>query len=88
MLKIFSHKKLGKLEFLIVRPMIISEKISMKNQKEYQSGVGVLLCLAKHSRPDIANATRELSKANNCANPALFKEYKKWFEVGTNQECQ
>ena len=30
--------------------------------------------LVKHSCPDLANATRELSKANNSANPAAYKE--------------
>ena len=28
----------------------------------------------KHSRPDVANATGQLSKANDGANPAAFKE--------------
>ena len=31
-------------------------------QKRYRSGVGTLLYLVKHSRPDIANSVRELSK--------------------------
>ena len=30
--------------------------------------------LVKHSRPAIANVTRELSKANDSANPAAFCE--------------
>ena len=34
----------------------------------------MLLFLTKFSRPDIANAERELSKVNNCANLAHFKE--------------
>ena len=34
----------------------------------------MLLFLMKHSRPDIANATRELSKENDGANPAAFNE--------------
>ena len=34
----------------------------------------MLLYLVKHSRPDIANATRELSKANNGVNPVVYKE--------------
>ena len=36
--------------------------------------MGMLLYLVKHSRPDIANATRELSKANDKANPAAYHE--------------
>ena len=46
----------------------------MKDQRMYLSGIGMLLYLVKHSHPDIANATRELSKTNNGANPAAYKE--------------
>ena len=58
----------------------------------------MLLYLEKHSRLDISNITRELSKANNGTKPMAYKELlfvikyvldtKNWFEVGTNQECQ
>ena len=34
-----------------------------KEQASYQSGVGTLLYLTKHSRLDIANAVRQLSKS-------------------------
>ena len=34
----------------------------------------MLLSLVKHSRPDIANVTRKLSKANDGANPTAYKE--------------
>ena len=34
----------------------------------------MLLYLVKHLCPDVANATRELSKANSGANPAVYKE--------------
>ena len=34
----------------------------------------MLLHQVKHSCPDLANTTRELLKANNCANPAAYKE--------------
>ena len=37
----------------------------------------MLLFLVKHSRPDIANVTRELSKSMDKANPAAFKELKR-----------
>ena len=46
----------------------------MEDQKEYWSQVGILLYLAKHSRPDIANAARKMSKANNDAISASSKE--------------
>ena len=40
-------------------------------------GVGKLLYLVKHTRPDIANAVRELSKVLDCATPAAYKEMKR-----------
>ena len=51
------------------------KKILMEDQQTYQSGKGTLLYLVKHSCPDLANATRELSKANDSANPAAYKEF-------------
>jgi hypothetical protein len=44
--------------------------ISVEDQKQYRSGVGMLLYLVKHSRPDIANAVRELSKVADGATAA------------------
>jgi hypothetical protein len=49
-------------------------KIGPEEQKIYRSGVGMLLYLVKHSRPDIANAVRELSKALDGTSPAAYKE--------------
>jgi len=43
-------------------------------QANYRSGTGMLLYLVKHSRPDIANAVRELSKMMDYATPAAEKE--------------
>ena len=48
--------------------------VSVEKHKIYRSGVGMLLFLVKHSRPDIANAVRELSKALDCPSPAAYKE--------------
>ena len=53
-----SHKTPGMPKFLVVRPMIGSEKISTKDQWEYRLGVGMLLYLVKHLHPDLANTTR------------------------------
>jgi hypothetical protein len=39
-------------------------------------GVGMLLYLVKYSRPDIANAIRELSKGMKKATPDAIKELK------------
>ncbi len=40
----------------------------------FRSGVGLLLYLVKHTRPDIANAVRELSKVLDGPSPAAYKE--------------
>ena len=37
-------------------------KVSPEEHETYRSGVGTLLYLTKHSRPDICNPVRELSK--------------------------
>jgi hypothetical protein len=39
--------------------------------------VGSLLYLTKHSRPDIANAVRELLKCMDGETPSAFKEMKR-----------
>jgi hypothetical protein len=46
----------------IVRPGHDDERIDQEEQREYRSGVGMLLYLVKHSRPDISNAVRKSSK--------------------------
>ena len=69
-----SHKTPGMPTSLMIRPMIKSTKISAENQ-EYKLRVGMLLYLVKHLWPDITNATRERSKANDSANPAAYKEF-------------
>ena len=38
------------------------DKVNSKDHETYRSGVGTLLYLTKHSRPDISNPVRELSK--------------------------
>jgi len=52
-------------------------KITPEEQGIYRSGVGMLLFLIKHSRPDIANTVRELTKVLDGASPAAFKELKR-----------
>ena len=49
-------------------------KVDADKQKIYRSGVGMLLYLVKHSRPDISNAVRELSKALDGTSAAAYKE--------------
>jgi len=44
-----------------------------EKQQKYRSGVGSLLYLLKHSRPDLPNAVRELSKVMDQANEGHYK---------------
>jgi hypothetical protein len=45
-----------------------------EGQTEYRSGVGSLLYLLKHSRPELSNPIRELSKAMSAPNTDHLKE--------------
>jgi Reverse transcriptase (RNA-dependent DNA polymerase) len=56
-----------------VRPKEDETKITESEQTIYRSGVGMLLYLVKHSRPDIANSVRELSKVADGATPCHWK---------------
>ena len=69
-----SHKTTGLPKVLIARPMEENKKISTKDQQEYWSGVGMLLYLVKTLWPNLANIIMQLSKSNDGANPAMFKE--------------
>ena len=40
----------------------LEDQVSPEEHETYKSGVGTLLYLTKHSRPDICNPVRELSK--------------------------
>ena len=50
------------------------EKVNAKDHEIYRSGVGTLLYLTKHSRPDISNPVRELSKPMDAPAPVHLKE--------------
>ena len=50
------------------------DKVSPEEHETYRSQVGTLLYLAKHSRPDIFNAVRELSKTMDAPAPVHLKE--------------
>ena len=50
------------------------DKLTEKEQALYRSGVGTLLYLTKHSRPDITNVVRELSKSMDGASKLQLKE--------------
>ena len=52
-----------------------NEKVLSKNlQSKYQSGTGTLLYLIKHSRPDLSNAVRELTKAMDIATVKNYEQ--------------
>ena len=74
-------------------------KVNAKDHETYRSGVGTLLYLTKHSRPDISNPVRELSKTMDAPAPAQSKEMYKlirfvlstvnkrlWTKIQTDQE--
>ena len=51
--------------------------VSAELNSRFRMGVGKLLYLVKHTRPDIANAVRELSKMLDCTNEAAIKELRR-----------
>jgi hypothetical protein len=61
----------------IIRPPTPDDALDEADQKLFRSGVGSLLQFIKYSRPDVANAVRELSKCMDKATPAAFKEMKR-----------
>jgi Reverse transcriptase (RNA-dependent DNA polymerase) len=59
---------------VVMRPVkYVYPTIHPDRQFKYRSGVGMLMYLVKHSRPDIANATRELTKVLDGATEAHLK---------------
>ena len=50
------------------------DKVSSEEHETYRSGVGTLLYLTKHNRPDICNSVRELSKTMDAPVPVRLKE--------------
>ena len=58
---------------MCTRPQEGDTCISAEEQTKFRSGVGMLLYLVKHSRPDISNAVRELSKVADGATPGHWK---------------
>jgi hypothetical protein len=68
-----SYRTPGAPKTVVLRPISTDELISAKDQSLYRSGVGMLLYLIKHSRPDLSNAVRELTKVLDGATPAHMK---------------
>ena len=50
------------------------DKVNAQDHETYRSGVGTLQYLTKHSRPDISNPVRELSKTMDAPAPAHLKQ--------------
>ena len=58
----------------VVRPDEEAPKLPDGKQSRYRSGVGMLLYLVKHSRPDLSNSVRELAKVMDGATEAHWKD--------------
>ena len=68
------YKTPGTPGYTLIRPQNDEEKTTPELQTRYRSGTGMLLYLVKHSRPDISNAVRELTKVMDGATKAAYKE--------------
>ena len=64
----------GTPRFIAMRVADEEDKLPPKEHATYRSGVGTLLYLTKHSRPDLCNAVRELSKTMDRPAPIHLKE--------------
>jgi hypothetical protein len=53
------------------------QNMSKDDQTLYRSGVGMLLYLVEHSRPDIVNGVWELSKTRSGVTPKVMQEVKR-----------
>jgi hypothetical protein len=60
-------------KILFICPKKSNPLIPPGKQNQFRMGVGVLLDLVKHSRPDISNSVRELSKVADGATEGHFK---------------
>ena len=58
----------------LVRATDDKDKVSPEKHSRYRTGCGMLLCMIKHSRPDMCNAVRELTKCLDGCNEASYKE--------------
>ena len=52
----------------------LEHKVNSEDHETYRSGVGTLLYLTKHSRPDICNPVRELFQTMGAPAPVHLKE--------------
>ena len=75
----------GTPRFVAMRAEDNEDELPAKEQAMYRSGVGTLLYLTKHSRPDICNAVRELLKTMAKLAPIHLKELCRiiWYVLST-----
>ena len=64
----------GTPRFTARRLEIPEDKVNPEDHEIYRSGVGTLLYLTQHSRPDNSNPVRELSKTMDAPAPVHLKE--------------
>jgi hypothetical protein len=69
-----TYETLGTPGFKIKKPDEGEELLSDELQSRYRTGVGQIMFLIKHSRPDLMSAVRELSKVLGKATEAAYKE--------------
>ncbi len=50
------------------------QRLSKENQSKYYSGMGMLLCMIKHSRPEVSNILHNLSKVLDTSTKTAYKE--------------
>ena len=63
----------GTPRFVVMRVTEHQDKLGTKEYATYRSGVGTLLHLTKHSRPDLCNTVGELLKTLDKPAPIHFK---------------
>ena len=69
--KIVSNTRISKIHSKKARQL--EDKVNSEEHETYRSGVGKLLYLTMHSRPDICNPVRELSKTMDAPAPVHLK---------------
>ena len=76
----------GKPRFIAMRVADEEAKLPIKEHSIYRSGVGTLLYMTKHSRPDVFNAAKELSKTMDRPAPVHQKELYRFIRYVLNTE--
>ena len=61
----------------LVHPNDKNEVVYKEYHEQYRTGVGMLFYLVKHTRPDIENAVRELTRLNDGTKGNATKEMKR-----------